>query len=133
MKRLLVALVLSIGLAGCATVQTAIKDAQGVYDYVTTTTVDPQQAAIVANAFDALKGTAVNYANYCVEQKFPQPICSAANRRVVIKAVNAGTAARVKLEAAITTGQPATSTLYNALVAAIQSLQASPINTVKGS
>lgn len=130
MKKILLALVLSTGLAGCATLQTAINDAKNVYTFATTKTVPATQVAIVANAFDAIKATAVNYANYCVLEKFPQPICSAANRRAVIKSVNAGTAARIQLEVPINTGQPAAATIYNALVAAVQSLQASPINTV---
>ena len=133
MKKLLVLALLAPLAAGCAQVQTALNDLEGAYTYATTTTVPSGQVGIVANAFDALKATAVNYGNYCIAQKFPQPVCSAANRRTVIKAVNAGTAARIQLEAAIATGQPATATVYNALVAAVQSLQASPVNTVKGS
>ena len=133
MKKLLVLLLLAPLVAGCAQLQTALDDIRATYTFATTTTVAPGQVAIVANAFDALKATAVNYGNYCIAQKFPQPVCSASNRRIVIKAVNAGTAARIQLEAAISTGQPATATLYNALVAAVQSLQGSAINSVKGS
>jgi len=124
MKKL--ALLLALALGGCANLQ-------GIYTLATTATVPATTVVITANAFDALKATAVNYANYCVAQKFPQPICSASNRRSVIKAVNAGTAARVQLEASINSGQPALSTVYNALVAATNTLTASPINTVKGS
>lgn len=133
MKKLLLIPLVAFALAGCAQLQTAIQDAEGAYAYATTTVVSPQQVAIVANAFDALKATAINYGNYCVAQHFPQPICSASNRRAVIKAVNSGTAARITLESAISTGQPALATVYNALVAAVQNLQTSPVNTVKGS
>lgn len=117
---------LALSLGGCASLQ-------NVYTLATTATVPVGTVVITANAFDALKATAINYANYCVAQKFPQPTCSAANRRSVIKAVNAGTAARVQLEASINTTQPALSTVYNTLVAAVNALTASPINTVKGS
>jgi hypothetical protein len=133
MKKLLALVLLGLSLGGCAQLQTAIDEVKGAYTFATTATVTPGQAGIVANAFDALKVTATNYGNYCIQQKFPKPVCSAANRRAVIRAVNAGTAARAQIEAAISTSQPITGTLYNALVAAVQSLQATPINTVKGS
>jgi hypothetical protein len=128
MKKLFASLAVlaAVTLGGCAGLQT-------IYTAATSATVSPGQVVIAANAFDALKATAVNYANYCVAQKFPQPTCSATNRRSVIKAVNAGTAARVQLEASINTGQSALSTVYNTLVAAVNTLTASPINTVKGS
>lgn len=122
----IVAAIVAVSLAGCANLQ-------GIYTLATTATVPASSVVIAANSFDALKATAINYANYCVAQKFPQPVCSAANRRSVIKAVNAGTAARIQLEASITTSQPAISTVYNTLIAAVNSLTASPINTVKGS
>lgn len=123
--------VMAMALAGCAQVQTALSDLQGAYTLVTTTTVTSGQAGIVANAYDALKGTAVNYGNYCVTQKFPQPVCSAANRRAVIKAMRSGDAARIQIEVPITTAQPVTATLYNTLVAAVNALKAAPINVAK--
>jgi hypothetical protein len=126
MNKLLVIVLLALPLGACAGLQT-------IYTAATTATVSAGQVVIAANAFDALKATAINYANYCVAQKFPQPTCSAANRRAVIKAVNTGTAARIALEASINTGQSAASTIYNTLVAAVNTLTASPINTVKGS
>jgi len=132
MKKLILTIALAIGLSGCAQLQTAITDLKGAYVFATTTTVTAGQAGIVANAYDALKGTAVNYGNYCVAQKFPQPVCSAANRRAVIRAVRSGDAARAQIEAPITTGQPVTATIYNTLVAAVNALKATPINTVKG-
>ena len=130
MKKFLIVGLLALSLGACAQLQTALNDIQSTYTLVTTTTVDPQQAAVVANAFDALKATATNYAHYCVAQKFPQPLCSASNRRLVIKSIKAGTAARLQIEAAITTNTPVTGAVYNALLAAVQSLQGSAINTV---
>lgn len=132
MKKLFAIVLLTVGLAGCAELQTAISEVKGAYDYATTTTVTSGQAAIVANAYDALKATATNYGNYCIAQKFPQPICSAANRRAVIKAVRAGDAARAQMEAPIVAGQPVTATIYNTLVAIIKQLQNAPINVAKG-
>lgn len=132
MRKLALTIALAVGLAGCAQLQTAITDLKGAYVFATTTTVTAGQAGIVANAYDALKGTAVNYGNYCVAQKFPQPVCSAANRRAVIKAVRSGDAARAQIEAPITAGQPITATIYNTLVAAVNALKAAPIDVVKG-
>ena len=133
MRKLLVIATLALSLGACAQVQKVLDEVKGVYDFATTATVTSGQAGIVANAYDALKATAVNYANYCISQKFPQPLCSAANRRAVIKAVRSGDAARGQIEVPINTGQPVVATLYNTLVAAIQALQTTPISTVKGS
>jgi hypothetical protein len=125
MKRLLaIAFALSLG---------ACTQLNGIYTAATTATVSAGDVVIAANAFDALKATAINYGNYCIAQRFPQPVCSAANRRAVVKAVNSGTAARVQLEASINTGQSALSTVYNVLIAAVNTLQTSPISAVKGS
>lgn len=126
LKSAIVIAALAIGLGGCANLQ-------GIYTLATTATVPANSVVIAANSFDVLKATAINYGNYCVTQKFPQPVCSASNRRSIIKAVNAGTAARVQLEASINTGQPAVATVYNVLISAVNVLTASPINTVKGS
>lgn len=126
MKKILGILLFTAMLGGCAGLQT-------VYTLATTATVPVTDVVIAANSFDALKATAINYGRYCIAQKFPQPICSAANRRGIIRAVNAGTAARIQLEASISTGQPAIATVYNALISAVNALTASPINTVKGS
>ncbi|MDE2602692.1 MAG: hypothetical protein KGL62_10040 [Bradyrhizobium sp.] len=132
MRKLLMIAAVGLSLGGCAQLQTALSEARSVYTYATTKTVASGQAAIVANAYDTLKATAVNYGNYCITQRFPKPVCSASNRRAVIKAVRAGDAARAQIEAPITTGQPVAATLYNTLVAVIQQLQAAPINVAKG-
>lgn len=125
MKKLVLAAALALALGGCANLS-------GIYTLATTATVPAGDVVIAANAFDALKATAVNYGNYCITQHFPVPVCSKANRRSVIKAVNTGSAARVQLEASINTAQPAIATVYNTLIAAVNALQSSPINTVKG-
>lgn len=131
MRKLFTILAVALSLGGCAQLETAIEDIKGAYVFATTTTVTAGQAGIVANAYDALKGTAVNYGNYCIQQKFPQPVCSAANRRAVIKAVRAGDAARAQIEAPIATGQPIPATIYNTLVAAINALKSTPINVAQ--
>lgn len=128
MRMLFVLLVAALALGGCG--QT-IQDLQGVYSTITTTTVPPGYANIAINSFDALKATSTNYARYCIGAKFPQPTCSAANRRAVIRFVRSGTAARNALEANIATSQPLLSTTYNVLVAAINGLKQTPVQTVQ--
>jgi hypothetical protein len=131
MKKLLILAAVGLSLGGCAQLKTALNEFKSVYTYATTTTVSSGQAAIVATAYDTLKATATNYGNYCIAQKFPQPVCSASNRRIVIKAVRSGDGARAQIELPITTGQPVTATLYNTVVAAVNALQAAPINVAK--
>ena len=134
MRKLLLALVVgALALGGCAQLQNVLSEAKGIYTFATTATVTSGQVGIIANAFDVLKETAYNYARYCVNNKFPQPLCSASNRRDVIKAVTAGTAARVTLEASITSGVPATATVYNTLVSAVNALRQTPISNVPAS
>lgn len=128
MKKLILIAALALSLTGCA----GLQKLQTAYTIATTATVPAGDVVIAANAFDALKATAINYANYCIAQKFPQPVCSVGNRRIVVKSVRAGTAARIQLEASITTGQPAVANVYNALIAAVNALQTSSINITKG-
>lgn len=123
----------ALSLGACAQFNQVVSEVQGIYAFATTATVSGKQAAIAMNAYVALKGTAVNYANYCISQKFPQPVCSAANRRAVIRGVHSGDSAVAALKASLASGAGAPSTLYNAIIAAIQALQTTPINTVKGS
>ncbi len=122
----LIAIGLALWLGACATLQADITRLSQVYTVVTTATVSPTTVIVTANAFDALKATAVNYARYCIQGKFVDPICSALNRRNVVKAVRSGTAARNQLELSITTNTPAAATIYNVLVAAVNGLQSSP-------
>lgn len=131
MRRLLIPL-LALGLAGCATFNSDIAKLQQVYTVVTTATVPPTTVIVTANAFDALKATATNYGKYCIEGKFVDAICSASNRRNVIKFVRSGTTARNQLELSVTTNTPATATLYNLLVAAVNGLNSTPVATFNG-
>ena len=125
MKKLFLALTLTAALGGCSTLQ----NLQGVYNTVTQTTVQPSWANIALNTYYGLKQTATTYATYCVQQKFPQPTCSAANRRAVIKFIRSGDGAAKAIEPQLVAGAPIYSTAYNALVGAINGLQAAPIAT----
>lgn len=121
MKRLIIAAALTLSLGACSTLDTI--------QQVATATVPAQAVIPAANAFDILKGTATNYGRYCIANKMPEPVCSASNRRIVIKFVRSGTSARNQLEASLTTGQPAAASVYNTLVAAIQGLKGTPVTS----
>jgi hypothetical protein len=122
MKRLILALTLSLSLAGCAGWQAVT----GVFNTVTTITVPAAVVIPAANAFDILKGGAVNYGQYCINNQMVPAICSKTTRRVVIKAVRSGIGARNRLEDSVTNGTPAASSIYNVLVSAVTSLQQTP-------
>ena len=114
-------------LAGCGPdFQRKADTATGVYRTVTESTVPPETVIPAANAFDILKAGAVNYGRYCIKMKMQPAICDASIRRVVIKSVRAGTNARNQLEASVEQKQPALSSIYNVLVAAVSNLQNSP-------
>ena len=125
MHKILLAITLTLALAGCAGLQQKIEIATGVYKTVTETTVPPSVVIPTANAFNILKAGATNYGRYCIQQQMEPSVCSADNRRVVVRAVRAGTKARNQLESSVEQNQPALSSIYNVLVAAVQGLQKS--------
>lgn len=122
MKRIILAVTLALSLGGCANLQAVT----GAFQTVTETTVPAAAVIPAANAFDILKAGATNYGRYCIQQNMGPSICSAMTRRVVIKAIRSGTAARNQLEASVINGQPALSSIYNVLVAAVTNLQKTP-------
>jgi hypothetical protein len=118
MKKLLVVLTLALSLGACASLQTA-------YKIVTGASVSPTQIVVAANAFDALEGTATQYLVYC-KANLATAVCSADNRRSVIKYVRSGRTARNQLEPYITSGSAGPSALYNTLIASINQLNLTP-------
>lgn len=117
MKRL-IALALALALGGCAGL-TALTTAS-------TTAVTSIQAITAANTFDAIESTATGYLVYCKTN--PTVVaCASTNRQKVITAVRAGRSARNQIETSLATGASITSTLYNSLVAAVTTLQSSPV------
>lgn len=125
MKKVLV-LVLALALGACAQFQKF----QQVYTLATETTVPAQAVVVAANAFDAIEGTAAQYFVYC-RTNLSTPACSADNRRTIIRTIRSGRAARNKLETYIAGNTPAPSVIYNTLIAAINTLQASAIQGVQ--
>jgi hypothetical protein len=119
----------SILLSGCAG---DLAKVQAIYTLATTTTVSADVVRPAANAFDILKGTAANFAKYCVQNNNTPSICDVGTRRAVSQAIKTGTQARVQLRASLATGQPALATVYNVLVTAVNNLKATPAATFTG-
>lgn len=122
-KLIIIALALSLG--ACAQLQKL----ETAYEVVTEATVTPKQIYIAANTFDGVQATATNYLNYC-RPRLTEEVCSADNRRIVIKAVRSGRAARNQLETYLDKNNPAPSTIYNVLIAAITTLNSSAATKV---
>lgn len=125
MNKLLLPALLALSLGGCANLQ-------GIYTLATTTTVSADVVRPAANTFDILKGTAANFASYCIANKFTPTGCDVATRRTISTFVKQGTSARVQVRSALATNQPVLSTVYNLLVGAVQGLQATPAATFTG-
>lgn len=117
MKKITIKLMLALSLGGCATIQTL--------QQVAGTTVTPTQAIVAANAFDAAESGATAYLVYC-KANLTTAVCSADNRRAVLKYTRAGRAARNQIETAIQTQTSVPAELYNTLVAAVTNLKATP-------
>ncbi len=120
MKRLLLVAALALGLSGCA----ALQKLEDIASTVAGATVSPQQLYIAANAFDATKVTATGYFTYC-RAHLATPPCVADNRRLVLKLVRSGTAARNQAEMYLATGASAPVAIYDTLVAAVNGLKSS--------
>lgn len=129
MKRIVIALTLSLALAGCADQLDKLRQ---VYTVATTATVPAEVVRPAANTFDILKGTAANFAVYCVKNNFTPTGCDVNTRRKISTFVKQGTSARVQLRSSLTSGQPALSTVYNLLVSAVTGLQGTPAATFTG-
>ena len=124
MRKTINALVLCAGLAlaGCA----EFKVVTETFETVTTTTVPAEVVIPAANTFDILKAGATNYGQYCINNHMTPSICGALTRRVVIKSVRSGTAARNQLKGSVRNGTPAAASIYNVLVTAVSSLKNTP-------
>lgn len=121
MRRYLAILALGLSLAGCSTLSTI--------QQVATSEVPASVVIPAANTFNVLKAAATNYGRYCVANRMPEPVCSASNRRAVIRFVRSGTSARNQLENSVENGTPAAASVYNLLVSAVQGLQGTPVTS----
>ena len=118
-KRSIALMAVAMALASCASIQT--------FQKVATATVPAEVVIPAANGFNILKGAAVNYGRYCIQQKMAPVICEAGTRRAVIKAVRVGTGARDRMVDSIVSGTPALSSVFNLMVGAIDDLKNSPV------
>lgn len=119
MRRFFILIPLLLLVSGCAGLQ---KD----WGIITGSTVSPQAVVVAGNAFNALEGTATSYLSFCKANK-ALPACAGyvAVRKKIIPAVRSGRVARNNLEAFLVAnpGQLGPSGLYNALIAAVNTLQ----------
>ncbi len=134
--RRIIAIVSLLLLAGCAPelerFRQEIAVVKQVYTVATTATVPASVVRPAAATFDILKGTAANFAVYCVNGNFTGPGCDVETRRKIVRFVKQGTKARIALRSAVENGQPAIATVYNLLVDAVTGLQATPAATFTG-
>lgn len=128
MKRIFLAALLAIGLSGCAELNLA----KQTLDEVTGATIQPYQTYIVINAFGVAEDAATQYANYCrpyvnltTHRALPNAPagCSDANRRTVIRSVNAGIAARNQAVPYLNSNTPVPAAIYNTLKTVVANLQ----------
>jgi ABC-type glycerol-3-phosphate transport system substrate-binding protein len=133
MKRIAVAVMvgLSIALAGCAQLKNA-GAVIGAVETASTTTVPISSVVAAENAYDILKQSAASFAAYCVNAKNQPAACSVSVRRQISRAIDAGDAARAVVDRAARSGESVTSAVYNTLVAAVQTLQGSPVASFTG-
>lgn len=121
----------TVALGGCAQqyadFKAKVAQVTQVFELATTTTVPANVVIPAAYAFDAVKAAATNYGEYCIHENMAPAICSSDVRRVVVKSMRSGTAARNALKASIANNTPALATAYNAMVQAMDALKAQPI------
>ena len=125
----MIALVGLLAITNASCTSAEISKFHSVVDIVSSAQVPAGDIIAAANAFDLLKSGATQYLRYC-KGRLAQAICSANNRRLVIRYGRQGTAARNQLELGIANGAAVgPRTLYDALVAATSQLSASPAQT----
>lgn len=116
MKRVLVLLAI-LTLGGCARLQSLAT--------VASATVTPTEALVAANAFDAAESGATGFLTFCKASP-ASASCVADNRRLVLRYVRAGRAARNQMETYIQTSTSVPSAIYNAVVTAMDNLKTTP-------
>ncbi len=117
MRKLLLAGVAALSLAGCASLQT-------VYDTVTGVSIPMPSVFVALNSFDAAEVTATQYLRYCKGHR-ADSACAPSALAGTVKAVRAGRVARNSLEGYIQqnpNAQVGPSALYNALIGAVTSI-----------
>lgn len=130
MKKFLVAAIVALSLGGCAQLQEFGQKVDTAWQIVTTAAVSPTQIIVAANAFDAAEATATQYLVFCHTNPSVSA-CALSTRQKIVAAVRAGRASRDQLEPYVEQGSAGPSALYNALTAAVSTLQTSTPATGK--
>lgn len=124
-RKILAAALVAFTVAGCG--PNTFGTFQKITD-VATTTVPAEVVIPASNSYLILKAGATRFAEYCILQKMQPAACEPGIRRSIVKAIRTGDNARIKLRATLDTGAPASVTVYNLLIGAVQDLQNSPAN-----
>jgi hypothetical protein len=133
MKRLILACMLALSLAGCASFNQKLSDAIGkveaVASAVTGATVSPAAVLVLANSFDAFEATAKNYIDPTLNKRCDGTngtICRDPNATIALnKAIRTGRVARNNAKQFLRDhpGQLGTQGLYDALKSSVDTLQ----------
>lgn len=116
-------IVVALALGGCAALSN--------FQQVATSSVSPTQALLAANGFNAAESGATAFLTFC--KASPEAsACNANTRRLVIRYVRAGRAARNQIETYIQTSTTVPAAIYNALVAALDNIKNTPASNFIG-
>lgn len=122
MRKLLVITLLAFTLGGCGTQLEQIKQA---YETVSGLKVSAKSVVVISSSFNTLKSGATQYLVYC-KTNLERNVCSADNRRKVIRYVDEGTKLRDQLQEAAKRGDTVPTATFNALKGIITALGKSP-------
>jgi hypothetical protein len=123
-SRIVAVALLAITVSGCATFKTFEKVQE-----VANATVPAEIVIPAANTFNIVKAGATRFAEYCIREKFAPAVCEEGTRRAIVKAIRVGSGARKRMRDTLANGTPASASVYNLMVGAIQDLQNSPANS----
>lgn len=129
MKKLLAVVIVAFSLGGCAAelarFQDQVDKVVAVTQEVAGLKVSAKSVVVISNSFNTIKAGATQYLIYC-KTNLERNVCSADNRRLVIKNIDLGTKLRDQLQEAARKGDTAAGTLFNALKSVIATLAKSP-------
>lgn len=115
-------------LTGCASLDAKLQTIQKVYTVVTEATVPASAVTASGGAFVLAETAGTAYLTFCDGAPTDQK-CSASTERLVIKSIRAGRSALNQLKQQIRTSPTASASLYNILVTALNSINATPAAT----
>lgn len=125
MRKLLVVCAVALSLGGCAAQMQQLQDAFETVAALSETKVSVKSVAVISASFNTLKAGATQYLIYC-KTNLERNVCSAENRRLVIKNVKVGTDLRDQLQEAARNGTSIPSATFTGLKTIITALGKSP-------